>query len=109
MGKKLVTKSKIELHKLKCTSDMRPSTSNSRSKPNNQQYDLELDDVQVILDEKGRVVRTSKYHPNKSRELLILDDSVDDQMKAEKPKRTREEKPILKTSNNPLKQCSLLK
>ena len=28
--KKLVTKSKIELHKFKCISDMRPSTSNSR-------------------------------------------------------------------------------
>ena len=68
---------------------------------------MELDDVQVIPDEKGRVVRTSKYHPNKSREVLILDDSDDDQMKAEKPKRTREEKPILKTSNNPLKQCPL--
>ena len=48
---------------------------------------MELDDLQVILDEKGRVVRTSKYHPNKSREVLILDDSDDDQMKAEKPKR----------------------
>ena len=48
---------------------------------------MELDDLQVILDEKGRVVRTSKYHPNKSREVLILDDFDDDQMKAEKPKR----------------------
>ena len=48
---------------------------------------MELDDLQVIPDEKGRVVRTSKYHLNKSREVLILDDSIDDQMKAEKPKR----------------------
>ena len=36
---------------------------------------MELDDLQAIPDEKGRVVRKSKYHPNKSRELLTLDDS----------------------------------
>ena len=36
---------------------------------------MELDALQVIPDEKGRVVRKSKYHPNKSRELLTLDDS----------------------------------
>ena len=34
--------------------------------------------VQVILDEKGRVVRKSKYHPNKSRELFILDNFDDE-------------------------------
>ena len=36
---------------------------------------MESDDLQAIPDEKGRVVRKSKYHPNKSRELLTLDDS----------------------------------
>ena len=39
---------------------------------------MELDDLQAIPDEKGRVVRKSKYHPNKSRELLTLDDSDDE-------------------------------
>ena len=34
--------------------------------------------LQVILDEKGRVVRKSKYHPKKSRELFILDNFDDE-------------------------------
>ena len=32
-------------------------------------------DVQALPDEKGRIVRKSKYHPDKTRELLTLDES----------------------------------
>ena len=39
-------------------------------------------DLQAIPDEKGRVVRKSKYHPDKSRELLTLDDSENEDLHA---------------------------
>ena len=39
---------------------------------------MEFDVFQVVPDEKGRVVRKSKYHPNKSRELFILDNFDDE-------------------------------
>ena len=44
--------------------------------------DLEAADLQAIPDEKGRVVRKSKYHPDKSRELLTLDDSENEDLQA---------------------------
>ena len=39
---------------------------------------MEFDVLQVVPDEKGRVVRKSNYHPNISREVLILDDCDDE-------------------------------
>ena len=36
-------------------------------------------DVQAIPDTKGRIVRKSKYHPDKTRELLTIDESADDE------------------------------
>ena len=39
---------------------------------------MEFDVFQVVPDEKRRVVRKSNYHPNISREVLILDDCDDE-------------------------------
>ena len=39
---------------------------------------MEDEDLEAIPDDKGRVVRKSKYHPDYPRELLTLDDSEND-------------------------------
>ena len=53
-----------------------------RSKPRSKLNDS---DIQAIPDEKGRIVRKSKYHPDKTRELLTLDESDEEKEEVSLP------------------------
>ena len=62
----------------------------SRSKRYQQQQNLNDSDIQSIPDEKGRTVRKSKDHPDKTRELITLDETAIEQSQPDEQPQSRE-------------------
>ena len=62
----------------------------SRSKRYQQQQNLNDSDIQSITDEKGQTVRKSKDHPDKTRELITLDESAIEQSQPDEQPQSRE-------------------
>ena len=62
----------------------------SKSKRYQQQQNLNDSDIQSITDEKGQTVRKSKDHPDKTRELITLDESAIEQSQPDEQPQSRE-------------------